>query len=195
MRILLTDDDLDSRRALRAALLDMGYSVTAAASGEEAWELFKKEPCRIVVSDWVMPGRIDGLALCRLIRGRQDAEYSYFMMVTALMTERGNYFKAMDQGVDDFLMKPVQRDDLWIRLRVAERMLGLRTQLLGLSGAIPICSYCKRMKNADGAYEDVEVFLEQRANVSFTHGICPACRDAQVLPLPPLPAKPSTRLA
>lgn len=174
MKVLLVDDDEGSRRALRAQLMDIGYNVTSVDTGERAWELFQHEPFRMVISDWVMPGRIDGMELCRRIR-EHKGEYAYFLMVSGLMLERDSYLRAMDQGVDDFLGKPVDREDLWVRLRVAERMLGLRAHIRALQGTVSICSYCKRIKDQDGRYEDVDLFLQRNAAVTFSHGICPDC--------------------
>ena len=184
MKVLLVDDDEGSRQALRAQLMDMGYSVTSVDSGEHAWELFQHEPYRMVISDWVMPGKVDGLELCRRVR-EHKGEYAYFMMVTGVMLQREAYFRAMDQGVDDFLGKPVDREDIWVRLRVAERMLGMRAHISALEGTVSICSYCKRIKDKEGRYEEVDLFLQRNAAVSFSHGICPDCyKEHDPVPFP-----------
>ena len=88
----------------------------------------------------------------------------------------------MDAGIDDFLAKPVDREELAARLTVAERILGLREELHALEGLLPICSYCKRIRDADGGYGSLERYIEQRSGAEFSHGICPECYEKHVRP-------------
>jgi phosphoserine phosphatase RsbU/P len=174
MKILVVDDDAVSRKILQAYLTHVGHEPIEAADGLEAWEKFDKDPIRIVVSDWVMPG-MDGLSLCRKIRERLKTDYTYFILLSGMMTSKDDYRQAMDQGVDDFLIKPLDRDAIWMRLRVAERILGLTTQVRQLEGLISICSYCNRIRQDDNVYEKIEDYIEKHSQAVFSHGICPEC--------------------
>ena len=117
MNVLIAEDDLISRKLLQTNLEQLGHRVTAAEDGEEAWRMFDRIPTRLVVSDWLMP-IVDGLQLCERIRSRSNTDYTYFIMLTANVADESNYYKAMDKGVDDFLRKPLDRNELKIRLRV-----------------------------------------------------------------------------
>ena len=122
MKILAVEDDAVARAVLRQALRRLGHEAVEAADGEQAWELLQKEPVRVIVSDWLMP-KLDGLELCRRVRGRTHAEYTYFILLTGNDATADNQREAADAGVDDFLTKPLNFDELWTRLRVAERIL------------------------------------------------------------------------
>lgn len=174
MRILLAEDDAVSRRTLSAQLEKLGHEVTASADGIAAWTEFDRKPFRVVVSDWVMP-RMDGLELCRRIRSRTRTDYAYFILVTAESEERQYYLKAMDSGVDDFLVKPADAEVLAARLRVADRMLNLHTQVEQLQGILPICVFCKRIRDDKGSYQRIESFIEEHSGATFSHGFCPEC--------------------
>lgn len=81
----------------------------------------------------------------------------------------------MEAGADDFIAKPVDPDEFRARLRVAERILGLRKELEQLEVLLPICSYCKRIRNARDEWEPLEAYIEAHFERQLTHGICPDC--------------------
>ncbi len=130
MRILLAEDDTTSRVILTETLKRLGHDVVPTENGEEAWEAFQAEDLSVVISDWLMPD-LDGLGLCRRIRAAQRDRYTYVILLTGL-GGKDNYLEAMDAGVDDFVTKPVDGDQLHARIRVAERLLGLRRELVHL---------------------------------------------------------------
>ena len=82
MKILIAEDDPVAAKILQRALENMGHEVVAAANGDEAWSAFDRDPVRVVVSDWFMPG-LDGLALCTKIRARAKTPYTYFILLTS----------------------------------------------------------------------------------------------------------------
>lgn len=180
MKILIAEDDLISRKLLTATLEDFGHEVLAHSDGQSAWETFCDEPIRVVVSDWLMPN-LDGLNFCRYIREAPSTEYTYFILLTANVL--GNAYKeAMDAGVDDFLAKPLDRDQIWMRLRVAERILGYTRQISQLESMLPICSYCKKVRNKEDYWEQVEQYVGTRTGTMFSHGVCPDCMENVVKP-------------
>jgi phosphoserine phosphatase RsbU/P len=135
----------------------------------------------VVVADWLMP-EMDGLELCRKIRAALARPYTYFILQTA-RHGRESYLEAMDAGVDDFITKPVEAHELAARLRVAERILGLREDLLTLEGLLSVCSYCKRMRSADGSsWGSLERYIEQHSKAEFTDGVCPECYEKHLKP-------------
>jgi CheY-like chemotaxis protein len=150
-----------------------------AASGSEAWEKFDADPVRVIVSDWMMPG-LDGLQLCQKVRERPKTEYTYFVLLTAIHTGRDNLRQAMDAGVDDFLTKPLDREAIFMRLRVAERILEFTKQIRMLKLLIPICMYCKRVRDDTDYWDQVENYIHTHTGSNFSHGICPTCFDQQM---------------
>jgi DNA-binding response OmpR family regulator len=179
MKILIAEDDPISSRVLQITLQHYGHDVITTPSGDAAWELFDCEPVRCIVSDWMMPG-IDGLELCRKVRARPKTDYTYFILLTAINTGRDNLRMAMDSGIDDFLTKPLDREAILMRLRVAERILEFTKQIRQLKELIPICMYCKRVRDDSDYWQQVESYIHTCTGSNFSHGICPTCYDEQV---------------
>jgi DNA-binding response OmpR family regulator len=180
MRVLLVDDDPVSRRILTAVLTGLGHEAVPANDGADAWARFQAEDLDIVITDWMMP-EVDGLELTRRIRARSKARYTYVLLLTALQG-RARYLDGMDAGADDFVSKPVDREELQARLRVAERVLGLQREVRQLQGLLPICSYCKRIRDEADAWSQVEDYVSRRTDAQFSHGICPTCYDHHLKP-------------
>jgi DNA-binding response OmpR family regulator len=181
MKILAVEDDAVARAVLRQALRRLGHEAVEAGDGEAAWERLQKEPVRVVVSDWLMP-RLDGLELCRRVRARPGAEYTYFILLTGNDATADNQREAADAGVDDFLTKPLNFEELWTRLRVAERILRYATQVKQLEEMLPICSYCKKIRDDQNYWQQIEGYINERTGSEFSHSVCPDCYQRVVLP-------------
>lgn len=181
MQVMVVEDDLISRRLLITTLTSFGYLVESFENGAEAWSAYDRHPYRIVVSDWLMPG-VDGLDFCRKIRTRADTEYTYFILLTANIQGKESYLQAMAAGIDDFLSKPLDRDQIWMRLRVAERILRYTTQISQLESMLPICSYCKKIRNDNNYWQQVESYIGERTGTYFSHSVCPDCIEKVVKP-------------
>jgi DNA-binding response OmpR family regulator len=183
MKILVAEDDPVSVKILQFTLQHWGHDVIVTPDGESAWQAFDREPVRVVVSDWMMPG-LDGLELCERVRNRPKTDYTYFILLTAVNTGRANLRKAMDSGIDDFLTKPLDREAIFMRLRVAERILQFTSEIKLLKELIPICMYCKRVRDDHDYWQQVETYIHDHTGSNFSHGICPECFDKQVKALP-----------
>src|SRR5256885_11205936 len=126
MKILIAEDDRDSRELLSWILGKLGYQVVVTVNGKEAWEAFRRGRFRLVISDVLMP-EIDGLELCRRIRKHKQSKYTYVIIITALIGKK-DYLEGMEAGADDFVTKPFDPDELKARLRVAERIISFLEQ-------------------------------------------------------------------
>src|SRR3989442_15387145 len=98
-------------------------------------------------------------------------------MMQTIRTGLRNFLEAMKAGVDDFITKPIVPEELVARLEVAERILGLREELMTLEGLLAMCSYCKRIRDTDGAWTPLERYVEQRSAARFSHGVCEDCYE------------------
>jgi sigma-B regulation protein RsbU (phosphoserine phosphatase) len=181
MKVLTVEDDAVARGVLRQALKRLDHEVVEARDGAEAWQLVQSENVRVVVSDWMMP-ELDGLELCRRIRARPGAEYTYFILLTSNSANNENRREAADAGVDDFLTKPLEIDELWTRLRVASRILRYATQVRQLEELLPICSYCKKIRDDKNYWQQMEGYINQRTGSEFSHSVCPDCYTSVILP-------------
>lgn len=175
MKILVADDDATSLMVLTMTLTKLGHAVVPASDGEAAWHQWQADCYPVLISDWVMPV-LDGLSLCRRIRKTRRDHYTSIILLTSL-GGRANYLEAMNAGTDDFITKPFDEEQLSARLAVAERVLGLRQHVRQLEELLPICAYCKQIRDEQDSWHSVESYIAERseANTKFSHGICPGC--------------------
>lgn len=127
MNVLVADDDGIIRLLLTSALRKLGHTVREATNGREALAAWHEEHHSLIISDWMMPD-LDGLELCRQIRGEKGADFAYLILLTS-RTGKANYLEAMDAGADDFISKPFEKDQFVARVRVAQRILELHENL------------------------------------------------------------------
>jgi len=196
VKILAVEDDPVARAILHRALLRLGHEVIEAKDGAEAVRILEKEPVRLIVSDWMMP-ELDGLGLCRAVRNRVNADYVYFILLTSREADVDNQREAIEAGVDDFLTKPLDLQEIWMRLRVAERILRYATEVRQLEAFLPICGYCKKIRDDQNYWQQIESYINERTGTDFSHSVCPDCYQRVVVPeleklraAAPIPPKP-----
>jgi two-component system, cell cycle response regulator len=129
MKILVAEDDQLSRKMLEKALRRAGYEVVSVENGERALhELAQKEPPRLALLDWVMPGA-DGLTVCRGVRQRNEQAYTYLILLSSKET-KAEIVQGLEAGADDYLTKPFDVEELKARLRAGQRILELEDRLV-----------------------------------------------------------------
>ena len=128
MKVLIAEDDAVSRTILKKSVEKFGHECLAAEDGEKAWELFQNTPeVDVVISDWMMPG-MDGPELCRRVRETKSDSYTFFIFLTAL-GDKEHLLEGMQAGADDYLAKPLDREQLRVRLLAASRVNLLHRRL------------------------------------------------------------------
>ncbi|VXC57478.1 Response regulator receiver modulated diguanylate cyclase [Arthrobacter sp. 9AX] len=127
MKVLVADDDPGSLLVARAAVERSGHDCLTAADGDEAWALYLEHQPDVVVTDWMMPG-MDGLALCRAIRAREQDLYTYVVLLTS-QGSRDDVLAGLEAGADDYVTKPLDPFVLHARLLVARRITTLHADL------------------------------------------------------------------
>jgi len=126
MQVLIVDDSKLALMALKGLLTNAGYEVVTAMNGQEALEVLKKNPARLVISDWEMPV-MNGIEFCRAIRSEDFPGYVYFLLLTSHGT-LDEMIQGLSAGADDFIAKPYSPDEVLARLRAGERILSLETR-------------------------------------------------------------------
>ncbi len=175
MKILIVEDSPTYRLMLERELQNLGHTVIVGKDGKEAWDIFQRTEISLVISDWVMPG-LDGLDLCRRIRAATRLRYIYFILLTAV-EGKTSYLEAMEAGVDDFITKPFDPDQLRARLNVAGRIIGLQVQVNQLEGILPTCCVCKKIRDKNGNWVAIESYIHQHTEADFSHTFCPDCLE------------------
>ena len=195
MKVLVADDEAVTRLLLESTLRSWEYEVCAATDGAAALRIIEAGPCPdIALLDWVMP-EIDGPEVCRTIRARPQTVPVYVILLTS-RGGRQNIIQGLQAGADDYITKPFDHDELRARLAVGRRIvelqrsLAVRVQQLEdalarvkqLQGLVPICSYCKKIRDDRNYWQQLESYLSDHSEATFSHGICPDCYEKIVKP-------------
>lgn len=188
MKILIAEDDFTSRSLLKALLIKRGHEVVATVNGAEAWEAMQKPDAPpLAILDWMMP-EMDGLDVCRHIRALETDRPPYIIMLTT-KGEKADIIAGLDAGASDYLPKPYDSGELHARIDVGRRLIEMQTILAGkieelrealdhiktLQGILPICSFCKKIRDDQGYWTQVESYISKHTDAQFSHGICPGC--------------------
>jgi DNA-binding response OmpR family regulator len=203
VRILIAEDDPVTRRILEASLGRLGWDVTTAEDGTSAWRILEnldgQNPPELVLLDWMMPG-MDGIEICRKLRSTPGFELVYIILLTS-RSETEDLAMGLMAGANDYITKPFDPAELESRVRGGERMVKLQTSLSArikqleealrevkrLQGLLPICSYCKKVRNEANYWEQVESYFSSHSDLDFTHSICPSCTDKMLKELEETP--------
>ena len=189
MRILIAEDDATSRIVLQRVLAKWGYDVVVTTDGNEAWEAFQNARPDMAILDWMMP-EMAGVDVCRRIRAHEGAGYVYVVLLTAKV-QKQDIVEGLEAGADDYLAKPFDHAELRSRIRVGERVVELERALAAkvsilekaladvkrLSGLIPICMHCKKIRDDKDYWHSVEGYIAEHSEATFSHGLCPECLE------------------
>lgn len=126
-KILIVEDEKDTRFILEKLLSRNNYDVATAVNGEEALEVLKTFSPKVIVADWTMPV-MDGLSLCNILKADPKFKMTYFIILTARSSLRDRIM-GLDVGADDFLVKPVENQELLARIRSGIRIFNLQSEL------------------------------------------------------------------
>ena len=195
LRVLVADDEPVSRTVVGAMLKKAGYEVCFAPDGEQAWQqLAVPNPPSIALLDWEMPG-LAGPEVVERIRARGEQAPTYVILLTS-RDSSADIVTGLKAGADDYVTKPANEDELIARVNVGARMVELQTALAdrvrhleealanvkALQTLLPMCAYCKAIRNDQNYWEKVETYFHEHSGVSFSHSYCPTCYDRFVKP-------------
>jgi two-component system cell cycle response regulator len=127
IRVLVADDSAVSRKLVEHALSENRYSLVFAKSGREAIDLFTEHNPTLVIVDWIMPD-LTGLEICKHIRSRTQASYTYIILLTG-KSEKESVVEGLASGADDYLTKPFHPDELIARVGVGLRIMELQREI------------------------------------------------------------------
>jgi DNA-binding response OmpR family regulator len=193
MRILIAEDDLTSRTALTGVLKKKGHEVTVTVNGVEAWQsLQQPDAPALVILDWMMP-EMDGPEVVRLVRALGTDRPPYIIMLTT-KGDKADIIDGLEAGANDYLAKPFAPGELHARIEVGRRMVEMQDaladkieelrqaldQIKTLSGIIPICMFCKKIRNDQEIWQQLENYIAEHSEADFSHGLCPECAEEQM---------------
>jgi CheY-like chemotaxis protein len=178
--ILIVDDQEVNVLLLERMLRGAGYvSITSTMDPNEVCELHRKNRYGLILLDLLMPG-MDGF---KVMEGLKEIEGDSYLPVLVITAQPDQKLRALRAGAKDFVSKPFDLAEvlarvhnmLEVRLLYAELQKALE-QVKLLSGLLPICMWCKKIRDDQGYWNAIEHYLGQHSEAEFSHGICPDCK-------------------
>jgi CheY-like chemotaxis protein len=195
LKILIVDDHEENLIALEHLLDGVGAELLRASSGQEALALMLEHDFCLILLDVQMP-EMDGFEVASLARRKARTRHVPIIFLTAMGIGPESIFKGYESGAVDYLVKPINPFVLCSKVRVFcelyDQRLTIEQQLAEiqskndlmqkqlseirtLRGLLPICSGCKRVRNDEGYWEEIENYVRQYSDAEFSHGLCPPC--------------------
>lgn len=196
MKILIAEDDPVSRRILQMTLSSAGHhDVVVTQNGLDALiGLGSGDSPKLAILDWMMP-EMDGLDVCRRIRQTESVVPVYIILLTA-KGRKSDIIQGFEAGANDYVIKPFDREELLARVKVGETVVNLQKSLAAqvmelenalarveqLQGILPICSYCKNVRDDQNYWQEVETYVSKHTSAEFSHSVCPDCYVKNIQP-------------
>ena len=185
--VLVVDDNPDNLRLLSGILSEHHYKVRLAPNGERALATIRKESPGLILLDIMMPV-VDGFEVCRQLK--QDTETAGIPVIfISALNETIEKVKAFSLGAVDYITKPFKSEEVlarvnthltlrYLQLELEAKNAELRKamdEIKTLRGFIPICASCKRIRNDEGFWEQIEIYISNHSDATFSHGCCQEC--------------------
>jgi len=195
MTVLVADDHDVNRKLLHAIFSKAGYEVVQATNGTEALSILKDATSPMVgLIDWEMP-EMEGVEVCRQARAL-NPNTPLFLIVVTVRDSKQDVVVGLEAGANDYVTKPFDQTELLARVKIGTQMVELQQSLTQhvnelkealanvkqLSGLLPICSYCKKIRDDQNYWERVEGYVTKHSEAKFSHSICPQCYEDIVKP-------------
>jgi sigma-B regulation protein RsbU (phosphoserine phosphatase) len=194
--IVLVADDLDiNRKLLRTLLAAEGYAVIEASNGIDAFNILQTATGPMVgLIDWEMP-EMEGIEVCRQARALKGSPPIYLILLT-VRDSKQDIVAGLQGGANDYITKPFDKTELLARVSIGRQMVQLQQTLTEhvselkealisvkqLGGLLPICSYCKKIRDDQNYWQQVEAYVGKHSEAKFSHSICPQCYEEIVKP-------------
>lgn len=187
-KILVVDDEPINLQMVNSAL-QSDYEMSLARSGYEAIALLKEVNPDLVLLDVMMPD-LNGFDVCRMLKAEPSFANTPVIFLTAMTSQEGEA-EGLEAGGIDYLAKPINFALLKLRVRNHLELKNQRdllvkqkaeleqalAQIKTLEGILPICMYCKSIRNDQDAWLRMEEYMEEHSDARFSHGICPDCLE------------------
>ena len=197
IKILVTDDDPDVLLLTSSVLTRAGYEVLEARRGKECLEIMRTQHPDLVLLDVMLPD-MKGSTVCRQIKADPELQSTFVILVSGVQVSSEYQAKGLNIGADGYIVKPISNKELVARVQAMERIKkaedALRdkekqqekliaklqealAEIKTLKGFIPICASCKKIRDDEGYWNQLEAYISKHTDAVFSHGICPECAE------------------
>ncbi len=202
--IVIVDDNPHNLRVLSTTLKKEGYEIRPATGGQTALAAIEAKPPELILLDVMMPA-MDGYEVCEHLKNNEKTRHIPVIFITALDDVKDK-IKGFAMGCVDYISKPFQEEEILVRVKTQIHMGRLQQDLMVknerlkaetrkkdalilelqamvnnvkvLSGLLPICANCKKIRSDEGYWEQIESYIQTHTEAVFSHGICPDCMEA-----------------
>ncbi len=166
--VLVVDDNPLNLYVLKKILKQDRYQPILANNGKQALQIVHQETPDLILLDINMP-EMDGYEVCRRLKSNPATENIPVIFLSA-RTESDDIVQGFDAGAVDYVTKPFNGAELLARIKT-------HIEIRVLRGLLPICVQCKKIRDTQDYWNQIEYYIENHSNAQFTHGICPECSD------------------
>ena len=191
--ILLVDDNVRNLQLL-GSLLNEHYKTAVAFDGDEALAFVRKKQPDLILLDIMMP-KMDGFKVCEVLKADEEMKETPIIFLTG-KTDSESVVKGLEIGANDYILKPFNQKELLARVKthlslqqardIQKQLISEKNKLIAklqkalkevktLRGLIPICSFCKKIRNDDQSWEQIEIYIQKHSEAMFSHGVCLDC--------------------
>ena len=188
IKILIVDDDPDLLFASARIIKSAGYEVLTATTAGHCMELVQKFRPDLILLDVILPDA-DGQTLCKRIKTDPTFKNIFVVLISGTKTESVAQAEGLELGADGYIARPLTNRELLARVNAMVRILRAereRDRLIvqleealakvkKLSGLLPICAGCKKIRDDNGYWNQIELYLKEHSDAIMTHSICPEC--------------------
>lgn len=191
--ILVVDDDPHTLLGTTRIIEKAGYRVIKATDGKECLEKTKSDKPDLILLDVVLPD-IDGTEVCKQIKTDPDLKNTFIVLFSGMRTTSDEQAEGLDTGADGYIARPISNRELTARVNAMVRILKAERErdnairdlqdalnkIKRLSGLLPICSYCKKIRDSKGYWNQLEAYIRDHSEAEFSHSICEECFEEQM---------------
>ncbi len=172
-RILAVDDTPRDLDLLAQILEQQGYQLTLARDGAGAVEMATRDRPDLVLLDILMPG-MDGIEVCRQLKA-DPATLEIPVIFLSAQSKPEDILSGFEVGAVDYVTKPFQIPELLARVHVHVKLRRAQQEIRTLRGFLPTCAHCKKIRDEQGLWHDLESYITEHSEAQFSHGLCPDC--------------------
>lgn len=179
--ILLIDDNRDEYELIKKYLENEKIGVCYSPEAKNSFEVAKGKHISCILVDFKMPG-MDGREFCRIAKEDSILKFSPIIMFSAF-NDTENMIKGLQSGADDYLPKILPRELLVEKIKTYVRIADLMEELQrakdevrNLKEILPVCGWCKKIRDDEGYWHELETYLKKEVDTEVSHGICADCK-------------------
>jgi CheY-like chemotaxis protein len=192
-KVLVIDDYAGNVFLATTLLKEAGYEVLEASTGQEGLDAVRAHRPDLIMLDVMLPD-ISGIEVCRQIKGDKSLKNIFVILVSGIQVSSEHQAEGLDIGADGYITRPISNKEFLARIQAGIRIKhaedSLRealAEIKTLRGCIPICAWCKKVRNDEGCWDQLEAYISKHTDASFSHGLCPDCFEAHRTELDKLP--------